>query len=124
MTDINIDGFIIEKITIEIGDKKYQIPTDPSLESYFKILHILKLINTEDQEKWLPEQKKFIVGLITENNQVSEDEIKELDKLIGVLSTLNFMKQYIEILKSKGVLSSPGKDDSKNLIPPPEEEKN
>ena len=96
---IDLTGFISEDIEVMLGGNTYTIPLDPDVESYLELIHYTQ--QKPGEAEFLTVAKKFVLGIISRNNDVDK---KELEKQLGVAAVAEFMVKYIEVLMSNGIL--------------------
>jgi len=102
MDKIDLTGFINEEIEVVIGDKTYNIPTDPDVESWIFILHYIS--GKFKAEEFVEAQRKILISLIVNNNKDKKIDLVKLKEKLGATAVENFIRPYMEILIKKGVL--------------------
>ena len=111
MDKIDLTGFINEDIELVIDDMTFNIPTDPDVESWVFLLNFIA--GKFNAEQYVEAQRKLLISLIVNNNK--DVDIAKVSKKLGATALDQFIKPYMDILISKGVL--------KKVLPPLKEEK-
>ena len=111
MDKIDLTGFINEDIELVIDKMTFNIPTDPDVESWVFLLNFI--MGKFNAEQYVQAQRKLLISLIVNNNK--DVDIAKVSKKLGATALEQFIKPYMDILISKGVL--------KKVLPPPREAK-
>ncbi len=113
MEIIDTIGFDNTYIELKLAGKIFNITSDPSVETYWKLISSVQ--QNKGQLQDVSKLKDYIIEFILDSHYSQLNSIKKigkyfdkkfLNKNFGLISLSNFINRYFEIINKSGVLKN------------------